>query len=440
MIHFVSHRPTDHPQPPRTQALERDLLQRTDVLHTVFDVSEWLAGTADLQSVLNAIAERITTVMNVKACGIRLLDKDRGELSVTAAYNMSDEYLNKGPVLISENPIDAAALAGQTVYIEDAWKDPRVRYPEQAKAEGLVSGLCAPMTYRGQTVGVMRVYSDKPHRFSPEDAALLRSAGTQAAAGIIQARLIHEQRESERYERQIHYAGDIQRRMIPDRPPTHPWLEFGCVYRPSLEVGGDFYDFIELPGGAVGLSVADVVGKGIPGALMMASVRSALRANASVVQDVRTIVARVNRHMCRDTMPGEFATVFYGIFSAVEPVLDYVNAGHDRPLLLRGREFRELGTGGMVIGVVPEAGFEHERVSLEAGDLFVFYTDGVTETLDFDGQQFGRDRLREAILRRRELKASTLAHELMWDTRRFAGLAEQTDDISIVVVKVHEPK
>ena len=417
-------------------SVEAELAERTEELQTIFDLSEWFAGAADLQEVLNATAERVARAMGMKACGIRLLDEEHGELEVKASYNLSDTYLQKGPVRIAENPIDAEALKGETVYFANAWKDPRVRYPEQAKAEGLVSGLCAPMTYRGQTIGVIRVYSDKPRQFTPQDHAFLRAAGTQAAAGIIEARLIAEQRQSERHTRQLRYAGDIQRRMIPDRPPDHAWANFGCVYDPSLEVGGDFFDFIELSHGELGLSMADVVGKGFPAALMMASVRSAWRAHASVVSDARTVVARVNRHMCRDTRPGEFATVFYGVFASDTRRLDYVNAGHDPPLLLRGNAFTHLDTGGMAIGILPEAGFEHGSVELMPRDLVVFYTDGVIDAMNFDGDCFGRDRLRQSILRYRDQAPPTLAWQILWDTRRFAGLAEQNDDISVVVANV----
>lgn len=409
---------------------------QVEALHTILDLSASFAGTADLQKILDRMADRITRAMGMKACGLRLLDEDTGELTITASYNLSDRYLNKGPVLLKENPIDAAAMRGETVHVADAYNDPRVRYPDQARSEGIVSALCAPMTYRGKTVGVIRVYSDEPRRFTEDESAILRSAGSQVAAAVLQARSMAERHETERYLHQIRYAGEIQRRMIPARPPVHPWMDFGAVYRPSLEVGGDFYDFVELSNGAMGFAIADVVGKGIPGALIMASIRAALRAQASIIQDVRTIVARVNRHLCHDSQVGEFATVFYGVFAAREHTLDYVSAGHDPALLLRKGDFRELSAGGMVIGVLPEAGFEHEVVALQSGDVIVFYTDGVIDTVDFDGRSFGRERLRQSIYKRRKEPPAALANQILWDTRRFAGLAAQVDDISIVVGRV----
>ncbi len=407
-----------------------------EALHAVFDLTEWFAGTRDLQEILQHTAERITEVMGVKACGIRLLNEDTGEMVIKAVYNLSDAYLNKGPVVISENQIDTAAMNGETVYIKDASTDPRVRYREQAKAEGLVSGLCVPMTYRGKTVGVIRVYAARKHRFTPQEETLLRNAGSQAAAGIIEARLVEQHREAERYARQMRYAAEIQRRMIPAHPPRHSNIDFGCVYHPSLELSGDFYDFIDLGRGDVGFTIADVVGKGLPAALIMASVRSALRVYAAGQTDIRHIISSVNQHMCRDTLPGEFVTAFYGRLDARGRRLTYVNAGHDPPLMLRGDSLRELGTGGMVIGVIPDAEYDQESIDLQPNDIIVFYTDGVVDALDFEGHSFGRERLRKSVFKYRNCSANEMAQQIKWDTRRFAGLAEQNDDITLVVAKI----
>ena len=409
---------------------------RVEELGAVYDMGGLLSGTQDLDAVLNETARRVAEVMRVKACAIRLLNEDTGELVIKAVHNLSDEYLNKGPVLLGQNAIDYATFAGETVYIADAATDPRTRYPQQARKEGIVSGLCVPMTYRGQTIGVMRAYTGAPHRFSSFEASLLRSIASQATAAIVNARLFAQRQESQHYRRQLHYARQIQQRMIPEQPPRHENVTLAGVYAPSLEVGGDFYDFIPLPKGNLGLCVADVVGKGVPAALMMASVRSALRGHAHSIYDINEIITQVNRHLCRDTIISEFATLFYGVFSPDGTRLTYCNAGHEPPLLLRGDRFRRLEAGGMVIGVSPDAVFDKEVVDLYPDDLLVFHTDGITEALNFEGQAFGRRRLEESVLRYRSEKVHTLAKQLLWDVRRFAGLARQTDDITIVAAKV----
>lgn len=412
--------------------IERQLADLT----AVHGLAELLAGSRDLQEILDLTVRKVVEAMEVKACGIRLLDEESGELVIKAVCNLSEEYLSKGPVMLHESPIDGEAFAGRTVYISDAAGDPRLRYPANARREGIVSGLCVPMTYRGTTVGVIRVYTSSRHVFTTSEESLLRSIGSQAASAIVNSRLFAEQAAAERVRRQMEAAGEIQRRMLPAQVPSLPGLQFGCAYVPTLELGGDFYDFITLSRGALGVCIADVVGKGLPAALMMASVRSALRADVGGTEDLKDAVARVNRHMHRDTLPGEFASLFYGVFSLDGRTLDYCNAGHTPPLLLRGDDVVELLAGGLVIGVSPVAEYDRASVSLRAADVVVMTTDGVTEAMNFDGETFGRGRLIDSIKRHRALDADQLAKQILWDVRRFAGLAKQSDDITIVTARV----
>lgn len=405
-------------------------------LKTVHDLSQLLGGTLALQDILDKTVRRVTEVMDVKACALRLLDLDSGELVIKAVHNLSQEYLNKGAVLISENAIDAAACAGEVVYIADAQNDPRIRFPKNAKREGIVSGLCAPLGYRGQTIGVIRVYTSEKRAFTESETALLRSIGSQAASAIIHSRLNEQRADADRVERQLKTAGQVQRRMLPAAPPSLEGIELGCVYDPSLQLSGDFFDFIDLPTGDLGICIADVVGKGVPAALLMTAIRSTLRAYAPTSDDVTRIVSQVNRNLCRDTLHSEFATLFYGLLSPETKTLTFCDAGHPPPVLLRGDEFTDLEAGGMAIGILPGESYESETIQLESGDTIAMVTDGVTEAMSFEGEEFGRERFLRAVWKYRNLDAQQLASQILWDVRRFVGLAEQSDDITIVTLKV----
>ena len=410
--------------------------KRVSELAAVYDLGALFASSKNLDEMLNITAKRICDVMGVKAASIRLLDEATGTLVISGEHNLSERYLRKGPVTLRDNPIDAAAIAGEIVYIEDARTDPRVRFPEHARREGVVSGLCSPMSYRGYTVGVLRIYSGRKQRFSDFDVELSRAVASQAAAAIVHSRLFKEALAAAAQERQLKRGGQIQRRMVLRQAPPHPRITFGQVYEPSLEMVGDFFDYLDLPEGSIGVAIADVVGKGLPGALMMASVRSSLRAHAHSIFDINEIIAQVNREMCRDTQPSEFATLCYGVFAPDGTQFTYCNAGHNPPLLLRGQTFIPLETGGFLIGVLPDVSYDKDVVDLQSRDILVFYTDGVTEAFSFDDEMYGLDRFKESILRYRDEAAHTLANQLLWDVRRFVGLARQSDDISLVVAKV----
>jgi sigma-B regulation protein RsbU (phosphoserine phosphatase) len=411
--------------------IERQL----DELRTAHSFTELLSRASGLQEVLDLTVRRIVEVMPVKACAIRLLDPDTGELVIKAVHNLSDEYLKKGRVVLHENAIDTAAMAGHVVYIPDVPNDPRTRYPENARREGIASGLSAPLAYRGQTIGVIRVYTGEPYTFTETEKSLLRSIGVQVAGVIISTQLWESRARAEDLHRQAEAAATVQHHMLPTRPPQCTALKFGCVYDPSRQLGGDLYDFVEFEDKSIGLCIADVVGKGVPAALLMAAVRSIVRGHAHRSEEVARLVRNINEHLCHDTLPQEFATLTYGVFSPDRRTFTYCNAGHVPPVLLRAGRFQDLTSGGMVIGVLSGERYEQESISLEDGDVIVFVTDGVTEAMDFEGRPYGRSRLLASIRRHQALDAQQLSRQILWDVRRFAGLAEQSDDITIVVVK-----
>jgi sigma-B regulation protein RsbU (phosphoserine phosphatase) len=415
---------------------EYELQTRVEGLGAVFDVAGMVAEVRDLQAILDTIVRLVAEVMKVRACSIRLLDPTTGELTIRAVHNLSEAYLKKGPVLVRENPIDAAAISGETVYVADVPEDPRTRYPEQARSEGIVSCLIVGMAYRGRALGVIRVYTDRPHRFTAFEAMTLRAIAAQAAVAIANSRLMAEAAEAEQYFRQLKYAGEVQRRMIPGEPPPHPHIEFGCVYSPSLDVGGDFYDFVQLPEGHLGIAVCDVVGHGVAASLLMSSVRGALRAYSHSIYDIDEVIGHVNRALCRDTLVSEFATLFYGVFSADGRRLTYCNAGHMPPMLLRDGQIHYLDVCGPAIGLMPKGRFAKSILHLKSNDRLLFFTDGATEALDFNDEAYGRARLARALIGFADLPTRVLPRQIQWDVKRFMGLSGQTDDITLVAAMI----
>ncbi|MFO0973238.1 MAG: SpoIIE family protein phosphatase [Phycisphaerae bacterium] len=415
---------------------EFELRRRVEELSTVYGVSTLLAGERELKEVLNVAAQLVADVLKVRALSIRLLDEETGELKIAAVHNLSDEYLNKGPLHASDSPIDQEALQGRLVYLADMPSDPRTIYKDEARREGIASALVAALSYRGKHIGVMRIYSGEQRQFSPLEAALLRAVAGQVAAAIIHARMRRAAREAEALERQVKLAGEVQRRMIPADVPRMARLEIGCVYEPSAELGGDFYDFIEFTGGHLGVAIADVVGKGVPASLMMASVRAALRAHARSIHDIDDIMVETNRQLCRDRQMNAFVTAFYGVLDTAGMRFTYCNAGHEPVRLLRAGEIALLDAGGLALGIDADEHYERGVQELRPGDVLTFVTDGVIEALDYEGQQFGRGRLHDSIRAHAGLAAPHLAQQILWDVRRFAGLAAQSDDLTVVVVRV----
>ena len=411
--------------------------QRADELDTLYRLGVLLAGQRDVDHVLKLMTASVTEVMNVKATSIRLLVEDGDKLVPAAVHGLSPQYMAKGSISLQRSLIDLASLDGEIVYVEDMATDPRVLYPEDARREGLGSILSAGMLYRGQRVGVIRIYSDETRQFSARERNLLQTLAQTAAAAIQNVRLAEDRREARRVQRQVHLAAQVQRRLMPEGEISRPPFEVAGHYEPSFELGGDFFDYISMKNN-LGLIVGDVVGKGVPASLLMATVRAAIRAHAEDTYDLDNVMAKVNRGMVRDTRDNEFATVFYATLDWKTRRMTYCSAGHDPALLLRDGAFIPLDLGGMVLGVDEQAVFEKGVIDLQTDDVLLIYSDGLTDAMNFQEEKFGRQRVMEAVQSAAGGSAREIMKHVLWEVRRFVGLNSQSDDLTLMVVKMDE--
>jgi len=418
---------------------EKQLRSRVSELAALFELTGEFSGPRDLQSVLDLVARTVVKALSAKSCSIRLLNEDRTELVAFSAANLTPEYLGKGPILVSESRIDREVLeTGQPLYIADEATDPRVLYPDQARQEGIVSALCAPLVYKNHPEGVLHVYTGQPHEFDWFEVSLLQSIAAQAAAAIVNARLYEEAVKGAARKRQLQLARGVQRRMIPSGPPKVLGLDIAAVYVPTFELSGDFYDFLDLPPDNLGIAISDVVGKGVRASLLMASTRASLRAHALNIYDMSKVLGMVNRDLCADTLSSDFATLFYGVLDVKTHRLTYANAGHPPPMLICEGKVRNLSTGGGVIGVDAEGRWHHEAVTLRSGDVILAYTDGLVEAMNFEDEPFGVQRAEQAAVFAvgQGQSADGIVKHVLWEMRRFAGLQTRLDDLTMVVVKV----
>ena len=418
---------------------EYELRQRVNELTTVYNVAMLLSEPRDLRKLLDRTALAVAEVVDVKASSIRLLDREKHELVIKAVHNLSADYQNKGPVCMDAAGSHHGSLGPDGYeYVRDMARDPRSQYPQSAEQEGIVSMLSVGMRYKGKPVGVLRVYTAQERTFSPMEIDLLKAIAAQAAAAIENTRLLEESIAADQLERQVRMAADVQQRMLPlSAPPAHG-VDLAHVYVPCYELAGDFFDFIDLPDENIGLVIADVSGKGLPASLIMASVRAALRAQVDNVYYLYEVVRRLNAMLCRDTRATEFVTLFYGVLDARNRRFTYCNAGHPPPLLYRDGKVTPLASDNLVLGINPNEGYVQNVLDLRPGDRLLMYTDGVPDAMDFDKQTFGNDRLIASYTAAAacDCSASHIVEQILWDVRRFRGLAERTDDLTMIALRV----
>jgi len=243
--------------------------------------------------------------------------------------------------------------------------------------------------------------------------------------------------EKERFAKELEIAQGIQQSFLPDSAPEIAGIELVAKNVPALEVGGDFYDFIPVATGQWGLVIADVSGKGVPAALFMALSRTLIRASTLVNADPALSIAHANRMIYEDSKSSMFVTLFYAVLDSRTMTLDYVNAGHNPPLLLQGESttVRLLKAKGIALGVIDEVDLQSVRVDLKPGDVLVLYTDGVTEAINAAEEEFGEERLFAIITRNRNRPAQEIMDEILAGITSFAGDTPQFDDITLMILR-----
>ena len=250
-----------------------------------------------------------------------------------------------------------------------------------------------------------------------------------------QQRLDQEMRERERIEQELRVARRIQHASLPEEVPQLEGWQISPYYRPAREVGGDFYDFIEIDDERLGIVLGDATGKGVPAALVMASTRSMLRAVAQASNySPADVLGRVNDSLVADIPPNMFVTCFYAILDPKSASLSYANAGHDLPYVRRGGDCEELMARGMPLGLMPGMSYEEKEIALDAGEVAFFYTDGLVEAHAPDGEMFGFPRLRALIAEHAEKES--LEEALLGELYFFVGEGwEQEDDITLLTLR-----
>jgi serine phosphatase RsbU (regulator of sigma subunit) len=254
-------------------------------------------------------------------------------------------------------------------------------------------------------------------------------------AELTQARLEQEISERERIEQELQVARRIQHALLPKEVPTLQGWEISPFYRPARQVGGDFYDFLELPNDHLGLVVGDATGKGVPAALVMSSARSMLRALAQASDSSPgDVLRRANDPLVMDIPPNMFITCFYAILDPRSGRLVYANAGHDLPYLWHSGQCEELTARGMPLGLMPQMSYEEDEIVLDAGEAALFYSDGLVEAHDPKGEMFGFPRLRALVAANGE--EGSLEDVLLEELYSFVGEDwEQEDDITLVTLR-----
>jgi sigma-B regulation protein RsbU (phosphoserine phosphatase) len=263
------------------------------------------------------------------------------------------------------------------------------------------------------------------------------------------AALIEEQRKRQRLENELSIAHEVQQQLFPRTLPNLRGMEIEAICRPARVVSGDYYDFVRISPTRLAIALADISGKGISAALLMANVQAALRSDVlryrngqpgAHLEQINTaeIVAHLNLHLFRNTSDERYATVFFGVYDSETRQLHYTNAGHLPPVYIHGDHARRLEVGGMVVGLFNDVPFQQGSVEIEHGGMLIAYSDGLIEPENVYGEEFGTERLIDVAQRNRENSSHVIAEAMMQAAEEWSGSPEQADDMTVIVMRFSE--
>jgi sigma-B regulation protein RsbU (phosphoserine phosphatase) len=485
----------------------------------LFDLGQEARSATSLDSLYQSIVKRIGDALGAENVSIFVRDDESGDYVCRIMASQDERaFVNSGaekPYLrIARNAFIITRLrhlvTPLTIEPEEfeTWRRafegaaPAMRADRERESDVLKrikSTLLLQITIKDQLVGILSLGPRRArHKYSSKDKELLMSIAGELAFVIENARLIERIVSEEQLRRELQLAAEVQQGLLPGEPPASEQLELSGFCRPARGVGGDYYDFLPLGSQQLGVAIADVAGKGISAALVMASVQAALRSQ-TMAQKVAVgrspialtdLVVAINRLLYGSTRPATYVTFFYAQFDEHTKRLTYVNAGHNPPLLFCARDGQRrrltemlqgmpditggsfhapvtaenvsasalppqdsppkirlveevtkrswlmLETGGMVIGLFDPCLYEQETIQLESGDILVAYTDGVTEALNRAGEEFSEHRLQDAIARTAHLRADQIRESLVHEVEEWCDGTPQHDDLTFLIMKV----
>ena len=413
---------------PKTD-LEREFHRLTRLVEATKLINSSLEEEALLASILQVASQEL----DVERGTLYFVDPTKGELWSRIASGLSAMEIR---LPMGKGLAGSVATSGIPILIDDAYRDPRFdRSSDERTGFHTRSVLCTAIHNRsGQVVGVLQLINRKEGCFSQADLTFLDSLADHMALAIENILLLRSKLERDRMERELRLGREIQSRLFPEPPDRTPGLDVAALCTPCYEVGGDCYDFIELEGGRLGFSIGDISGKGVSAALVMSSLQTALRMAAPLTGDLVKLMEQLNHLIHGLTAGRKYATFFYGVLDPSCGRLDYVNAGHIPPLLIRNGEPVELGSTGLPIGLFPANALRAESVQLKTGDSLMLCTDGILEAGDPTGDDFGMARWKALAVSLRGQTAGLALDAIFRAVQAFEGAIPPSDDKTVVVL------
>jgi phosphoserine phosphatase RsbU/P len=407
------------------------------------ELSEQTRQFTEKGPLIETVSRRISEILHVPQIAVWLRGSNVFSLQQAVGIDII------GPVMLHEESATVQNLARTnrpaTVY-RDRPEDWFLRAGENEREalDRVSAELLLPLPGRERLMGLMALGPKKSEEpYTPTDLRVLQSLAAQTGLALevseLAQSLAKEAAQRERVNREIEIAREVQQRLFPQRLPSISGLSLAGMCRPALGVGGDYYDLIELEDGRLGIAIGDVSGKGISAALLMASLRASLRGmTLDAPSDLARMMQKVNHLVYEASASNRYATFFFATYNPATFELRYVNAGHNPPMLIRSgnADVERLEAGGLVVGLLPQVNYDEQSIALERGDILLTYTDGISEAMTEDDEEWGEERMLAAAQAAQNGSADEILQAIFHAADGFTAGAPQHDDMTLLIMKL----
>ena len=406
----------------KLETVNKTLDSKVNQLNSLFDLGKEFGSILEIDRVAKLLVFSVTGQMLVSKFAVLIIDKEKIEF----LDNRFDK--EKVQILISESNLTTLS---KPFCIVDKKND-------FSKITSLGVELIVPMIIKGETKGLILLGKRMTNqKYSKSDIEFISSVGSLAIISIENSRLFKETIEKQKMEKDLELARNIQQNLLPTKVPQFDNFEIAANNNTARMVGGDFYDVTTLENGNTIIAIADVSGKGIQASLLMANLQAFLKSIYKLNYPLKDASNILNDLVSENTTDGSFITFFWGVLNKDTNEFTYVNMGHNPPLLIRDKEIIKLTKGGMIIGVMETIiPYECEAIQLEKDDTLILFTDGVTEAMDSNDEEYSDERLEEFCLQNSSLNSQELLDNILVDVSNYSKNAEQSDDITCMVIKI----
>ncbi len=418
------------------QSENENLRKAVQELSVLNDIASAINSTNSVDSIITLIVNKCIKHLNVEQCVVMLLDKEDKNSEFHTMIRRADDTKINLPFRLDTQLSGWMIQYKKPLLINDLSNDKRFLIQHRTDMP-INSLLCTPLLAKGELIGLIAVFNKKHDEdFTKNDERLLSIIASQSASVLENARLYEEEQMLISMKEEMRLARNIQLTLLPKELPKIEGYEIIASSIPAKDVGGDYYDFVELPNNKLAFCLGDITGKGLPAAMLMSNLQATLR--GQILNNTRPCecITKANRLLYNSTEPDKFATLFYGVLDHQNDSISYCNAGHDNPIIINTTgDTKFIKTGGLLMGALAESTYEEDKLKLNSGDALVVYSDGVTEAMNENEEEFTLERLEGIVKENVELSANELHDIIYKEVKAHAKNAVQSDDITLLIIK-----